>query len=168
MKTYNKEKRNVTVGGSFGTGYVTVIMIFVVICLAVLAALSFKTVMNNAGIGEISRSNTSSYYSAEERANIRLADLDGAAAEAERTGDVSLLAERLQSYDDMVAYPDGDGFRAEWSEMITDKMKLRCSVLFYSDPAAHDGRRFEIKSWKTDSGPGSDEVHITVWDGSQF
>ncbi|MBR1832532.1 MAG: hypothetical protein IJ784_08880 [Ruminiclostridium sp.] len=168
MKTKNKEKRSGTVGNSLGTGYVTVIMIFVVICLAVLAALSFKTVMNNSGIGEVSRKNTALYYSAEERANRRLADLDGAAAEAERIGDLSLLADRVQSYDDLTTVPDAEGFRAEWSEDITEKLKLRCSVLFYSDPAAHDGHRFEIKSWKTDVGTGSDEVHITVWDGSQF
>lgn len=168
MKVKDKEKRSPTVGGSLGTGYVTVIMVFVVICLAVLAALSFKTVMSNSGIGETSRRNAALYYSAEERANRRLADLDGAAAEAEMTGDFSLLADKVQSYEDLTTVPDVEGFTAEWSEEVTEKVKLRCSVLFYSDPSAHDGRRFEIKSWKTDVGAGSDEVHITVWDGSQF
>lgn len=165
-----KNKKSASTGGSLGTGYVTVIMIFVVICLAILAALSFKTVMNNYGIGDVGRNNTAAYYAAEESANRRLAELDGAAARSRRTGDASALSDLIQSSEGVTAVPDVEGFRAVWSEKITDKMKLCCSVLFYSSPEMHDGRRFEIKEWKTDTGTGSDadEVRITVWDGTLF
>lgn len=162
-----KERTKSAGSGSLGTGYVTVIMIFVVICLAILAALSFKTVMNNYGIGDVGRKNSAAYYSAEESANRKLAELDGAAAEAHKAGTVALLADCIQSAG-VNAVQDTEGVRAEWTEPVTDKMSLHCSVLFYSAPELHEGRRYEIKQWKTDVGTGTDEVRITVWDGSLF
>ena len=166
----SKSGKGASTGGSLGTGYVTVIMIFVVICLALLAALSFKTVMNNSGIGDASRTNTAAYYAAEESANRRLAELDGAAAESQKTGNPSVLSDMIQSSDEVAAIPDAEGLIAEWSEKITDKVRLRCAVLFYSSPELHDGKRFEVREWRTDIGTGTDpdDVHITVWDGTLF
>ena len=163
-----EERRKSNVGGSLGTGYVTVIVIFTVICLAILAALSFKTVMNNSATGETGRSYTDAYYSAEESANRRLAELDGAAAEGRRTGNTALLTDYMQSSAGIAAVPDSEGWTAEWTEPVTDKISLHCSVLFYSDPELHAGRRYEIRQWKTDVDAGTDEVRLTVWDGSLF
>lgn len=159
------KKRSFSAGGTLGTGYVSVIMIFVMITLTVLASLSFSAAGVNYGQSGRSREFTASFYEAENRANEKLMRIDEAAVEAQAQPFFSAFEQGAEDIGGLDVELSAEGYRVRWSEEISDRVKLSCEVEVFAEPKLHDNRRYSIIKWDTVSG-GEADTHINVWDGT--
>lgn len=154
-------KKNGTSG--LGVGYVSVMIIFAVICLTIFAVLSFSAASSSDGFNERSGEYLKQYYAADSAAKSKLAELDGIARSAAETGFFEdefeyAVSERVEG---VSLKRTADGFSAVWTEKINDRQELSVEVSFTSAGGC------EITKWKsrTISTDSSDD-HLGVWDGS--
>ena len=77
----NTEKKGRS-GGTVGVGYISIMLIFTVICLTIFAVLSFQAVYSSDKMTNRSDGFTQQYYTADTEAKKTLSRLDGMAAEA--------------------------------------------------------------------------------------
>lgn len=158
-------KRDPDLGRGFGTGYVSIIMIFVMISLVVLAMLSFSAAGMNSGQSERARENMTAFYEAENRANKRLMQIDEAAFEALNSGLFMTFEQKVLEFEGTAVRKSPDGYTVSWQEPVSTKVMLVCEVNVYSTPELHDGKRFDIAKWETSAGVNT-ETHLNVWDGT--
>ncbi|MBD5129900.1 MAG: hypothetical protein HDT43_08255 [Ruminococcaceae bacterium] len=154
----HKKDRN-TLG--LGVGYVSVMIIFAVICLTIFAVLSFSAASSSDGFNGRSGDYLKQYYAADSAAKSRLAALDGIAKAAVESGFFEDEFETAASEQGVALKRVMNGFSAVWTEKISDRQELAVEVEFTSDGNC------EITRWqsRTISGEGS-ESHLGVWDGS--
>lgn len=163
------ERKQNNVGSSgMGVGYVSLIMIFAVICLTVLAVLSYQAAGANELLNEKSAAYSSEYYAADGRAKEKLLMLDKYALEASygffESNFCDLCEENLP---DVKLTSSPEGVTAEFTEQINDRLSLRVSILFLSFSA--DGARYRINEWKSISADSEEtDEPLGVWDGSMF
>lgn len=152
-------------GSTIGVGYVSIMLIFTVICLTIFAVLSYQAVYSDSRLGSRSEEFDQQYYSADAAAKKLLAELDEAALSAqegfsfeesfsEAAGELGATAVRVP-----------EGIRADYSVDIGGRRRLDVSVLFYSAPAEE---RFSIIKWQADVSGGMEEQHPSVWDGGDL
>lgn len=171
----NENKRPISESRGIGVGYVTLIMLFAVICLTVLAALSYQAARANDKLNEKSVYYTLRYYSADGRTNEVLSIFDELAYEAHETGFFADSFEALcqeKADDPSSRYPDEgvsikrvqEGFMVSYSCPVTDNLELSAEFLFFDVP--RDGKRYEIRKWKTVAVTDeTDDGTLGVWDG---
>lgn len=164
----NDERKNQAESRGIGVGYVTLIMLFAVICLTVLASLSYQAARANDKLNEKSISYTDSFYEADTRAKLTLSELDAAASEAHRScffydGFSAYCAENEQLSVKQVS----EGFEVSYSEEINESLILSVKIVFFNIPS--DGARYRIEEWKTvtASADGAEET-LGVWDGGML
>lgn len=152
-----------------GVGYVSVMIIFAIICLTIFAVFSIKAASSNDAFNERSGGFLKQYYAADSEAklilarldecayNARLANPDKNAENAVFVGAFELSANGIEGV--VVSSAEG-GCAADYSVKINDRQELAVEVVFYA------GGGFEITRWQsvTVSG-GGDDSHINVWDG---
>ncbi len=161
------KKNGISFSRNFGSGYVSVIMLFVVICLTVLATLSLSAAGTNLRHNERSRTLMSSYYDAETRANGILMKIDEAAYSAGASGFFDTFSEKASAINGVTVLPCADGFNVIWSEAVNDRIQLECEVVVFKEPEFHSGKRYETKKWKTVSDEAV-ETRVNVWSGTLF
>lgn len=174
------DKNNKVQSTRMGVGYVSVMLIFAVICLTVFAVMSFSAASANDGFNVRSGGNLKEYYAADSAAKSKLAVLDGIAKAAAETGffedefedQFNAAAESGVSGNKFAAEADffngitlgriKNGYSAAWSEKINDRQELSVEVSFTIDGGC------EITRWqsRTISSEESSESHLGVWDGS--
>jgi len=149
-----------------GTGYVSLIMLFVAICLTALAALSFSAAGMNESLRDRSRDNMAAYYEADSKANRILMKVDEAAYEAAESGlFVNFEMSAAQIGEITVAQQPSGDYAVSWSCTVTDKLDLVCEVTVHKQPP--DGRRYTVTKWETaPAGTASADVPLNVWDGT--
>lgn len=159
------EKSKGLSGRGLGVGYVTLIMLFAIICLTVLSVLSYQAARANEKLNEKSLSFTTEYYEADGRAKILLSELDNAALEAHKSGFFSeTFAELCGRYESVSVRNIPEGFSVSYTELINEKLKLSVSIVFFNAPL--DGR-YRIDEWKTVSAEAEeDDASLGVWDGT--
>lgn len=172
----NDNRKSLSQGRGMGVGYVTLIMLFAVICLTVLASLSYQAARANDKLNDKSIYYTSSYYLADGIANEVLCALDEAAYEAHGTGFFSdsfevICEEKLAEQNDRVYTVTPvlkrvqEGFLASYACPVTDNTEISVKILFFDTP--RDDGRYRIEEWKTVAASGEDsEETLGVWDGS--
>ena len=160
-----RNKKSLSLGGTLGTGYVSVIMIFVVICLTVLAALSFSAAGINSGQNDRAHEHMAMYYEAENRANRTLMKIDEAAFDAERSGLFMTFADSAAEIGGVTVSKSSEGYTVSWSEKVSEHVTLMCGAVVYEQPELHENRRCDITKWETVSA-GEADTHINVWDGT--
>lgn len=144
-----EKKQKFSYTGGFGTGYATIIMLFVIITLAVLASLSFSAAGASAGQGDRASELTAAYYEAENKANEKLMKIDEAAIEAYADNAFDMFADAVTVSDGISAEKNDDGFSVTWSESISERVKLVCEVEVYTDPSLHENKRYSVVKWNT-------------------
>lgn len=174
----NENRNQISEGRGIGVGYVTLIMLFAVICLTVLASLSYEAARANDKLNEKSIYFTSWYYLADSSVNEVLSVLDEAAYEAHETGffadsfeaiynekiSISLMTDKVFP-DNAVIKRVQEGFMVSYSCPVTDNLELSAEFLFFDVP--RDGQRYEIRKWKTVAVTDeTNEGSLGVWDGS--
>ncbi len=162
------EKKNSTGTGGMGVGYVSLIMIFAVICLTVLAVLSYQAAGANDILNDKSGAFTREYYAADSRAKEKLALLDDMALTASAgffSDDFAVLCG--EEIPDAAVRSVPEGVEVSFIEPINDRLDLKVSIVFYSFSA--DGSRYRIDEWRSLSAvtDTTDEA-LGVWDGSMF
>lgn len=146
-----------------GVGYVSVMLIFAVICLTLFAVMSFRAASANDGFNVRSGDYLKEYYAADSAAKSRLAELDGIAKSAAESGffeeEFEAAAETIEG---VTLTRIANGYSANWAVKINDRQELAISVEFTSDGGC------EITRWqsRTVSTEDSSDSHLGVWDGS--
>ena len=146
-----------------GVGYVSVMLIFAVICLTVFAVMSFSAASANDGFNVRSGDYLKEYYVADSAAKARLAELDGIVKGAVESGFFEDEFETAARAIEGVSLSRiANGYSAGWSEKINERQELAVEVSFTSDGNC------EITRWqsRTISSGESSESHLGVWDGS--
>lgn len=149
-----------------GIGYVSIIILFVIIALTVLAVLSFQAAGSDIVLTEKSAAFTAEYYAADTAAKQKLAELDGAAEQAGEVFFEDSFAEAAEQLGaSAAAVPEG--VRTEYSVAINERQQLYVSVVFFSAPEAHGGERYRVDRWQSGTETAADEdEHLVVWDGT--
>ena len=152
----NTEKKGRS-GGTVGVGYISIMLIFTVICLTIFAVLSFQAVYSSDKMTNRSDGFTQQYYTADTEAKKTLSRLDGLAAEA--------FIEAVSGVEGVSAARTAGGVRVEYSQAINERQTLAVSVMFFSAPS---GERFRIEKWNSTEKEISGESHPSVWDGEDL
>lgn len=156
-------------GTGIGIGYVSVIMIFSVLCLTILAVLSISSSDSARQMSARSSEYLTSYYSADSKAARILSELDRAALEAHESGFFEDSFMQSELPEGVRLSPSPEGVSAEYSVPVNERTELRLKVTFYSEPEMHSGKRYKVNSRKTCSAGGDEEDNrLNVWDGSSF
>ena len=161
------DKKQGMLSGGMGTGFVSLIMIFSVICLAVLAVMSYQAASGNDVLNEKSIAYTKEYYEADSRAKEKLMLLDKAALNAADGFFESDFETLCLEIEGVTLKKCMEGFNTEYTEAINDRLSIKVSAVFYSMPT--ENGRYRITSYKTVSADSAeDEKPLGVWDGSTF
>lgn len=154
--------KNSTKHSGLNVGYITVMLLFAVLCLTVFAVLSYRAAIANDVLNERTGVYLNEYYSADLKAKEILAQLDGI-AESSRN---SLLF--ADSFEEQSARIDGvsvksqnGGCTAEYSVKINERQTLFASVTFFENR-----REYTINLWQSKTLPSEDESGLNVWDGT--
>ncbi len=152
-------------GAGIGIGYVSIMIIFAVICLTIFAVLSFQSAYSNSALTEKSAEYISEYYAADEKTAAALATLDDAALKA--AGEIDFggaFLEYAGNVDGTSFTNVPEGIRADITAEINERQKIVVSAVFYSNP--RDGKRFEIIGRATDIiDAETNDKPLGVWDG---
>lgn len=140
-----------------GSGYLSIMMIFVVLCLTMLAALSYSTASSENKYSEKSAEYTKSYYAADLEAKRTLAAVDGVVSGYDDYADFMLTAE-LDGMENIEYETVFDGIDVSWSTPINQSQSIFSRVRF-------SGGSFEIISWRTGSAAEAEEKPLNVWSG---
>ncbi len=160
------ERKNESRG--MGVGYVSLIMLFAVICLTVIATLSYQAARANDKLNEKGISFTDGYYEADTSAKKLLSELDYAAYTAHESGffDDS-FSEFCSEFENVSVKNTASGYEVSFKEDISERLLLSVKVVFFSAPT--DEGRYRIDEWKTITADAdSDEGSLGVWDGENF
>ena len=149
---------------NLGIGYVSVMMVFAVICLTILAVLSFQTADSGSALTERNAEYTQQYYEADSKAKHTLMQLDYAAAAALESGFFEdTFPELISDIDEVTCSPVPGGFAVKFTTELNDRLTLCAGAKFFSAPAK-GGSRYEITEWKTAS-TGTEDNGPSLWDG---
>lgn len=147
-------------GSGMGVGYVSVMVIFVTVCLTLFAVLSLHAAGSDDAFNERSGEYLRQYYAADAKALDILAKLDSSARTAAEEGlfqeAFELSAEELGAS----VSPVRGGCKARYSVKINDRQDLMCEVVFSENGS------FEKTRWQSVSTYSDDDSHLNVWDGT--
>ncbi len=161
----DKNRKDVVTSSGLGVGYVSLIMLFAVICLTVLAVLSYQAAGSNEVLNQRSIEFNRDYYSADGEAKRVLMKLDNSALEYHNAGFLSDDFVSDCDFEFSVDVSDtAEGYSVNFIQPINDQLCLKVAATFFSNPR---DERYRIDLWKTVP-VGNDEYDDTlgVWDGS--
>lgn len=149
-------------GAGLGVGYVSVMIIFAVICLTIFAVLSFRAASSGDAFNERSGEYLKQYYAADARAKEMLAQLNEIAYGAVQSeffeDSFELSAGELEG---VSLRKSAKGYETGFSVKINDRQELAVRVDFYA------GGGYEIIRWQSvDISVENSDSHLNVWDGS--
>ena len=157
-------------GGIVGVGYISIMLIFTVICLTIFAVLSFQAAYSNNRLSERGEQFTQQYYAADMQAKKILSELDFKSAQL--TGGFDFFGEFAEAAREIsggtVEKTVRDGrecVQVDYSVDLNSRQKLSVSVLFQ---CAYKEDRYEILTWKTTTEETSGDSHQNVWDGGDI
>ena len=147
-------------GSGMGVGYVSVMVIFVTVCLTLFAVLSLHAAGSDDAFNERSGEYLRQYYAADSEAQDILAKLHSAAKTA--AGEVFFEEAFEMSAEELgvSVTPTKGGCKAKYNVKINDRQELLCEAVFYEDGS------FEKTRWQSASANSDDDSHLNVWDGS--
>lgn len=159
----NKRRGSFSTG--IGVGYVTLVMIFAVVGLTVLAVMAYQSAGANDVLNEKSVAYTQQYYDADVRAKEKLMLLDKAAYEAAESAFFdSRFEEQCSDIEGVTLRKTMQGYAVTFSEPINDALSIRVEVLFYSIP--NENGRYKLQEYKTVSADSAEsDKPLGVWDG---
>lgn len=140
-----------------GTGYLSIMMIFVVLCLTLLAALSYSTASTENGYSQKSGEYTKAYYAADLAAKQTLAAVDSAAAKYDDYTDFMLLAE-LDEIEGVEYTVLMNGLEVRWVTPVNKSQSISSAVRY-------SGAGYEMLEWRTVSVNDISDNHLNVWSG---
>lgn len=147
---------------AMGVGYVSVMLIFAVICLTIFAVMSFKAAMSTDSFNDRSGEFLKQYYAADAKAKETLSKLDDNMQAAR--GSMFFeeeFEEAARALDGVSVKQSPDGFSASYDVPINDRQVLAVNIRFDSNG------KYTIEQWQSrDVGFDVTESHLGVWDGT--
>lgn len=140
-----------------GTGYLSIMMIFVVLCLTMLAALSYSAASAEKRYSDKSGDYTREYYAADLEAKRVLAEIDGIAAEYDDYTDFMFLAE-LDAVEGTEYRQLPDGVEISWQTQINERQSISAAVKY-------SGRGYVITEWRVVFSSEFENKPLNVWQG---
>lgn len=140
-----------------GTGYASLMMIFVMLCLSILAALSLSAAESGKSFSRRSADYTAEYYSAQLEAANTLAAVDGIVSQYSDYSDF-MLASELEQMGNVNYTVLPQALETSWLTPISDSQSILMTVRFSEGS-------FSIISCRTVSTEESGEVFLNVWQG---
>ncbi len=140
-----------------GTGYLSLMMIFVVLCLTILAALSFSAAKSERTYSEKSAAYTKAYYDADTRAKQTLALISETAGNYTDYSDFMLLGE-LDSMEGISYESRPDRIDISWTTAINDKQSIYSEISISDNGTA-------ITEWRTIQSNVPEDEPLGVWLG---
>ncbi len=150
------EKNNTRPAG-IGTGYLSLMMIFVVLCLTMLAALSFSAAESERKYSEKAAEYTKVYYEADARAKYTLAKVAEAVGNYTDYSDFMLIGE-LDGIGGLTYESRPDRIDISWTTKINDRQSI------YSEIRITEAG-LDITDWRTIQGSEPEEEPLNVWMG---
>ncbi|MBQ8787481.1 MAG: hypothetical protein IJZ61_07585 [Oscillospiraceae bacterium] len=149
--------KNKTRPAGIGTGYLSLMMIFVVLCLTMLAALSFSAAESERKYSEKSAEYTKSYYDADAAAKRTFAKVAEIAAEYDDYSDFMFLGE-LDMIDGVSYESTPVGIEISWTTPINDRQNIYSQIKITKSG-------IDITDWRTIQGNVPEEEPLNVWLG---
>jgi len=147
-------------------GYVSIMLIFTVICLTIFAVLSFQAVYSSDKMSSRGEGFTQQFYTADMEAKKTLAQLDGLAYEAlDGFSFEDAFIESVSGIDGTSAARVPEGVRVDYSQPINDRQTLAVSVVFFSAPV---DEHYDIIKWSAVEAEVGGDSHPSVWDGGDL
>ncbi|MCM1024372.1 MAG: hypothetical protein NC395_09995 [Prevotella sp.] len=140
-----------------GTGYLSLMMIFVTLCLTALAALSFSAAESGKKFSAKSADYTAEYYAADLNAKRTLAEIDAVVSRYSDPGDFMLIAE-LDELEGISCESGPGSLTVSWKTPVNGRQDILCRVRFSADG-------FEILDRRTVSSGETEEAPLGVWSG---
>lgn len=140
-----------------GTGYLSIMMIFVVLCLTMLAALSYSSATAEKKYSEKSGEYAKEYYAADIAAKRVLAEIDAIAADYDDLTDFMFIGE-LEEVEGTSVRQLPDGVEISWSTPINDRQSISSAVKY-------SGEGYTVTQWNTVSVSESESKPLNVWSG---
>ena len=147
-----------------GVGYVSVMLIFALICLTIFAVLSFKAALSTDSFNDRSGEFMRQYYSADTAAKKTLSQLNDCAFSAKASGFFEdAFTESAQSIEGVTVRPTSRGVSVSYKVAINERQELLVNAVF------DESGKYSIEQWRSRNiyEETSDE-HLGVWDGSTF
>lgn len=140
-----------------GTGYLSLMMIFVVLCLTMLAALSFSAAESERKYSEKSAAYTKAYYAADTQAKKMLALVTETAGSYTDYSDFMLLSE-LDGIEGISYKSRPDRIDISWTTAINDRQGIYSAISISDSGTA-------VTDWRTIQGAVPEEEPLDVWLG---
>lgn len=147
-------------GSGMGVGYVSVMVIFVTVCLTLFAVLSLHAAGSDDAFNERSGEYLKQYYAADAQAQEIMAELHSAAKTAAEGMFFEDTFEMSAGELGATVTPVRLGCKARYTVRINDRQELLCEVIFYQNG------KLEKTRWQSVSDYSDDDSHLNVWDGS--
>lgn len=153
-----KQQKN----AGIGVGYITVMIIFAILCLTVFAVLSFRAAGSNDALNDRAGNYLKDYYAADMSAKEILSQLDEISFELKGS---AFFAEGFEeaagSIEGVSVKSLPNGCTAEYSVSINDRQSIFASVTFF------DNGDYKINEWKNITNDTfEDDPGLNVWDGT--
>lgn len=145
-----------------GVGYVSVMLIFAVICLTIFAVLSFKAAISTDSYNERSGEFMQQYYAADTSAKETLSKLNDCAFEAAKSDFFEdEFTKAVQNMDGVSAKKVQQGISVSYSASINQQQKLLVEILF------DENGKYKIEQWQSRNiFEENSDSHLNVWDGT--
>lgn len=146
-------------------GSVTLMMIFIVVCMVSFAALSLSTAASDYRAAKKSATHVTDYYEASNKAEEKLEELEKIFSETYETSSdqdnyYQTLKEKLQAMDDITVGEDvsvSSGITISYDCNISKKQALHVELLCGYPQGSTDTVLYQITSWQT--------ISTTQWEG---
>ena len=145
-----------------GVGYVSVMLVFAVICLTIFAVLSFKAAISTDSFNDRSGEFMRQYYAADSSAKQILSQLNDCAFRAKESGFFEeAFTESAQSIEGVSVRPMQGGLSVSYSVAINEQHKLLVNTVFDFNG------EYRIEQWKSSNNYEENSgSHLDVWDGT--
>lgn len=155
-------KKGEAQGVGMGVGYVSVMLIFAIICLTIFAVLSFKAALSTDSFNERSGEFLKQYYTADTSAKETLSKLNDCAFEAKNSEFFEEeFEENAKKIDGVSVKRVQSGFSASYSVSINERQMLAVNVVFDANG------KYTIMQWQSQNVfEENSNSHLNVWDGS--
>lgn len=154
-----KNEKNKLPSG-IGTGYLSIMMIFVVLIMALLAALSLSAAKKEHNYSLKGAEYTAAYYEADLKARQTAAKYKALSDEYFSPSEPEFLAVLDEENAEYTLTPNG--IEISFSTPVSDRQEILMKI------SIHDGQ-YEITSSRTVPSGGEEETDgLTLWDGDLF
>ena len=145
-----------------GVGYVSVMLVFAVICLTIFAVLSFRAAMSTDSFNERSGDFMKQYYAADTDAKKKLSQLNDCAFNAKDSGFFEdVFTEGAQDIEGVSVKSTPRGVSVSYTVAINERQELNASVVFVSSG------EYTVEQWRSrEIYEENSNSHLDVWDGT--